>query len=687
MNWSLKSVTKTLLISGLLLLTNLPIFSQNLKRIEKKAVENFDNGNFVAARDQFITLLEPNPDNNVVTSYLASCYLELDKPQLAHDALAHLTNPDKVNDYLLILTNYYLEDFEKAEQLIAEFGNPEEFDVVSLEDKIRRAKINYGSNSGILVQNFGDEVNSAEMEYSAVMYNGYYELLFTSRKEEGEETDVDGLAFENIYYTHLDSVDNWQAPEPFKIQERKSRTHDATVQFFESGQKMILYQDGRLYSATLNDGVWSKQEDLVLHEEGKGDTHCYISPDEQSIIFASDYASNGDHLDLFVSYKNSEGLWSEPTPITELNTDMDEDSPFLASDSTLYFSSNGHNSMGGYDVYKSTYDVATNSWGAPENLGYPINTVADDIYYTTEGKLAYLSSNRLGGEGSLDLYRVFLFNRVKVQGRLLSDNQEPISDAEIDITYEDTHLKSKTDENGNYELFVPINTKMHITFIKDSLNLIQGEYIANISFKDENNNEFDFFIDYVDDHPEIVNGSEDDQVVKNLNIQVKNDYKENPVLASVPAQMEDLWADSVNFVAENREVFIENPEKTYVSRLNENDTDIRSGSMNIREVTIKESEKTLVSEKEAYDPMDVYRNKKGYTIQILAMPAKRSPDTRYFDKLESTPISNVQGKDGLNRYYVGSYQSKEDALKAMWLLRKAGYGDAFIRKLQKYADL
>ncbi len=685
MNWSRKSAFRPLLSLGLLVLISISVLAQNPKRIEKQAVENFNQGNFVDARDQFIKLFDAGWNYNITASYLASCYLELDKPQKSFEVLSQVEEPDQVNSYLMILTQYYLEKFDEAERLISEFRDTTGFEIDVLKERIARAEEKYQTNNGILVQNFGDGVNSEDMEYSAIMYNGYNELLFTSRKEEGAVTDVDGLAFENIYYTHLDSSDNWEKATPFNIEVKKSRSHDATVQFLESSQKMILYHDGQLYSATKKNGVWSRDEDLILHEVNGGDTHCYLSPDEKSIIFASDYASGGEHLDLFISYKNDEGAWSEPQPIIELNTDMDEDSPFIAGDSVLYFSSNGHNSMGGYDVYRTRYDTKMDKWGTPENMGYPINTVADDIYYTTEGKLAYLSSNRLGGKGSLDLYRVFLFNRVKVEGRLLTDNQEPISNAEINIKYENTSLKSFTDEEGNYDLFVPINTRMHITFIKDSLNLVEGDYIANISFKDQNNNEFNFFIDYVDQRSELVDGNKDDQFVRNLNIQVKNDYEDNPILASVPEGEERLWTDSVNYVAQRKRAEILNPETTIATRSNDHKTEMRSGSLNIHEATIIEKPKPDPPQTVKADNGQLHVD--GYTVQILAMPIKRPPDSTFFDKLDSTPVKNKDGKDGLKRFHVGNYKSKEEALEAMRILRRSGYSDAFVRKLDMYAEL
>lgn len=693
MNWGQKNLLLALLTTALITLSGTQVLSQNLKRVEKSAIGDFENGNFIEARDKFKTLLKAEWNFNSTSSYLASCYLELDEPLKSYEVLTQISEPDALNTYLRILSCYYLEFFEEAERLIVDFPDSTGLEIDDIRERVARAKESYSSGDGILVQNFGENINSENLEYSAVMYNDFNKLLFTSRKEESNVTDVDGLAFETIYSTEIDSADNWKKAIPLNIEAEKKRSHDATVQVYQAGNKMISYKDGQLYSSTLKDGVWTKDEDFVIHDGKGSDTHCFITPDEKTIFFASDYKSEGRHLDLFVSQKKEDGGWSEPKPLTMFNTEFDEDSPFLASDSTFYFSSRGHNSIGGFDVFKSTYDYELKTWGPPENMGYPINTVAEDIYYTTEGKLAYLSSTRLEGYGSLDLYRVYHFNKVKVEGRLVDDNKQPISDALIDVKYDSTTLKSYTDAEGNYEIFVPINKKMHITFIKDSLNLFEGDYIANIFFKDENENEFNFFIDYMSSDPEIIKSREDNKTVKHINVDIKNDYEENPIIASVPKGEENSWSDSVNYVAKARKIEeLESREISFIDN-KDGDIDILSTHLKLREATVqlKPKEEPEVASNSASNTSSQSVSSQplpdGYTVQVLAMPIKREPESNFFDLLGSAEVRDRDGKDGLKRFFTGVYESFEDALIAMRSLRKTGYSDAFVRKLSKYEEL
>ncbi|MBO4613509.1 MAG: PD40 domain-containing protein, partial [Bacteroidales bacterium] len=112
-------------------------------------------------------------------------------------------------------------------------------------------------------------------------------------------------------------------------------------------------------------------------------------------------------LDLYVSHKTDEG-WSPLQLLPgNVNTDFDEAFPFLASDGTLFFASKGHNSIGGYDIFKSEYDASAGKWGYPENLGFPINTPYDDFMYAVEsnGKSAFFASDRSSKDGQVMVCR------------------------------------------------------------------------------------------------------------------------------------------------------------------------------------------------------------------------------------------------------------------------------------------
>ena len=382
------------------------------------------------------------------------------------------------------------------------------------------------------------------------MYNDYNTLLFTSRGESEEKTDFDGMAFESIYLTTIDSVGEWTKPISVKSNIENEKRHDAPIQIINEGKTMISFHDGKLYESNLIGDVWERSDEIDLNTDPGVVTHCFITQDQNTIFFSSDLKSPGGDLDLYRAEKLSNGNWSDPIPLVALNTDLDEDAPFLAKDGIFYFSSRGHGSIGGYDVFQTKYDSVSKSWSEPLSLGYPVNTVDEDIYYSMEGKVGYISSTRNKGLGSLDIYRVFLFNKVKVQGKVLADDGDPIPDVRIDFEYDSSLIYAYTDIKGDYEIFLPISTDMHVTFVKDSLNLYEGDYIVNVTFKDKNDNQFSFAITEQDEMPSNVISYQAPEGVKKIPIDVKNDFNFNPILAKVPKRLEKQWVDSLNIATE-----------------------------------------------------------------------------------------------------------------------------------------
>ncbi len=662
--------------------------AQEYQSIEKKAIRFFKKGNLVKARDQFQLLYEGAYNPNSTASYLARCHLALHEYNQALKVLEGLNNLNEENLYLYARSNIFSENFKKADSLIRLLGDTSRFDLNQAKQTITQAQDYYESSKGYYVQNLGSRINTKDREYNAIMYDNYNELIFTKRTEASEDIDSDGLAYEMIYYTKTDSLNNgdWKDATPLNMEGNRADTHDATVQIYRNGTRMISYSDGDLFGHSLVDGVWKRDEDLFIKGIKANNTHCFITEDENTLFFASDFQSGGEQLDLFVMQKDSTGIWGEPEPITELNTAFDEDSPFLARNGIFYFSSRGHDSMGGYDIFQTTYDSTAQKWREPENLGHPVNTVAEDTYFSMDGKLGYLSSTRVGGYGSLDVYRVFLFNKVSVAGQLLDSANNPVTDAEVDILYDSIHLKTYTDGNGAYELLVPIYKEMKLTFEKDNRKYHEGEYVAHVFFKDKNDNTFNFFFENNEDTE--LGKQTSSAKVKHINVKVRNDYSENLIIENVPKKQEVAWADSVNtadsvnyvtdFLARNEEVqLIKETVRVASTNFKLNDMVI------IKKIESKEEE---TGSPESTDQRDA--NSKLYTVQILAITMPNEPDQNYFSKLEPRSIVlNVQGKDGLNRFYLGAYETKREAIKAMRQLRKTGYEDAFIRKIKIYEEL
>jgi outer membrane protein OmpA-like peptidoglycan-associated protein len=189
--------------------------------------------------------------------------------------------------------------------------------------------------------------------------------------------------------------------------------HDANSGLSADGQKFLIYigkNNGDLYEAELKGDSWSKPERMNknINTDYHESSACY-SPDGKTVYFVTDRPDGGlGDRDIFYSQKDEKGKWGKAINIGPvLNTKYGEEGVFLHPDGkTLYFSSQGGKTMGGYDIFKSVYE--NGKWGAPENLGYPVNTPDDDVFFvmSASGKHGYYASFNSAGYGEKDIYMI-----------------------------------------------------------------------------------------------------------------------------------------------------------------------------------------------------------------------------------------------------------------------------------------
>jgi len=166
---------------------------------------------------------------------------------------------------------------------------------------------------------------------------------------------------------------------------------------------------GDLYASKLEGKVWAKAERLSDKINSRGwEPGATITEDGNTLYFVSDKPGGKGGTDLYYSKKLSDGSWDKPVNMGDsINTEYDEDSPFIHPDGkTLYFSSKGHNSMGGFDIFISKFNEDKKSWGQPQNFGYPISTAHDDLHFviSPNAKRIYFSTIKEGGYGNKDIY-------------------------------------------------------------------------------------------------------------------------------------------------------------------------------------------------------------------------------------------------------------------------------------------
>lgn len=320
-----------------------------------------------------------------------------------------------------------------------------------------------------LIRNLGPAVNTAFPEYAPILPNNESLLVFTSRREgsTGGEKDPYGNFFEDIYYcTKTDS--GWSKASNFgnKI---NTKTHDATVAFTPDSNALIIYRTdipqtgGDLYISRQKENEW--KEPVLLNKKINSEfleSSACFSPDGDVIIFSSNRPGGFGGKDLYKVRKFSEEIYSLPQNLgPEINTPNDEDAPFLNSDgSVLFFSSNGHNTIGGYDIFKTEFNHNTGKCGLAVNMGVPVNSTGDDIFFILkkDNITGYLSSNRTGGYGNTDIYEVGIENSPEtymvVKGSITINTNQVADLVKLQITLTEPSGKI----NGIYKLKKNYNT-------------------------------------------------------------------------------------------------------------------------------------------------------------------------------------------------------------------------------------
>ena len=282
-----------------------------------------------------------------------------------------------------------------------------------------------------IVTNLGQVVNSPFEDYAPVLTADEKLLVFTSCRPAGNlkaQKSFDGKYFEDIFFTNQ-ADGKWVPPQniggpintPF---------HDSALALSADGKKLFLYTDenqGDVLVSEFADGKWGTPRPLPppinspYHESS-----ISISSDGKKIFIASERPGGWGGSDIYVIEKNEAGQWGTAMNLgPSINSQWDEDSPFLSFDGKiLYFSSRGHDSMGGFDIFRSLQK--SNQWSEAENLGFPINTPGNDIYFvsTKDGKRAYYSSIREEGLGADDIYLITLPKELEEEVKAVSAIQK-----------------------------------------------------------------------------------------------------------------------------------------------------------------------------------------------------------------------------------------------------------------------
>jgi len=333
--------------------------------------------------------------------------------------------------------------------------------------------------------NIGAPINTEFDEYVPLASYDKQMLVYTYKGKRSKggmqniygEPDPEGEYYEDIFYSNREG-DNWGLPRDIGYN-INTMLHDASIGLSADGQQLFVYKDkkgGDIYTSQLDRKTWQEPVWLPGEINSKSwEGHASLSVDGKTMYFSSDRDGGLGGKDLYEATLQDDHTWGDIRNLgPRFNTKYDEDAPFInATDEYLCFSSKGHNSMGGYDIFFSR--KVDDKWNKPVNLGYPVNTPNDDIYYTIspDGERAYFSSVRKGGMGGQDIYMVkpgvleekpklaLLKGSLKYNARP-SEVIVKVTNISTEETY--TDYKSNTG-TGNYLLLLPSGSDYKIEYV------------------------------------------------------------------------------------------------------------------------------------------------------------------------------------------------------------------------------
>ena len=468
---------------------------------------SFYKGGYSTARPLFISLYKQDTTNANIAFKIGVCYLssrnERDiairyfKKAITSVSADYKESSYKERNAPIIAYKFLGDAYHLNYQFDKAIESYNKFLVVMDENKITNKELQLEAKqeiemcktgkqlvenpTKIKIENLGNNVNSAYADYSPVISADQNELYFTSRRPEstGGEKDMDGNFFEDIYMCEKTTA-GWSPAKnigaPINTNE-----HEATVGISPDGQTILIYKDdkgdGNIYSTSLKGDIWETPVKLNENINSKyWEPSAFISADGNTLYFTSNRPGGYGGRDLYSSKKTPKGDWAKAQNLgPAINTAYDEDAPCIQSDGvTLAFSSNGHNTMGGFDIFSSQLSGNSN-WSVPENVGYPINTTDDDIFYviSPDGRNAYYSSFRKEGRGEKDNYKATFIDRKEtpltlMKGKVINESGKPAHDVEITVTDNETeeivgiyHTNSKS---GQYIFILTPGKNYNITY-------------------------------------------------------------------------------------------------------------------------------------------------------------------------------------------------------------------------------
>lgn len=398
------------------------------------AEQKFYAMDYAGALAIYKDVMTNKPNDANVIFHVAECHYELKQIKEARELAEKARGIDpkaNPNNSLLLGKIYQQEDMK--DEALAEYtafkanaGNKAiaESDVDMFILQVTTAKELMANPIDVKIDNMGDVINS-EFEDKAPMVSADGKTLIFTSQRPGKSSAVnpdDGMHYEDIYISRWDTLKKSWGDAELIPGSLNTEGQDAATSISPDGKQIFLFKNdieaesrgGDIYVSRLSSsGKWGAPKSM-----GKPINTTYaelgacISPDGKTLYFVSERQGGLGNADIWMVKRKTRTEWEKPVNLGDVvNTKEDDAGIFLAPDGkTLFFTSKGHNSMGGYDIFKTVNEGG--KWSTPVNLGYPINTIYNDFCFSlsVDAKTGYFASNRKGGLGGRDVYKADLTN-------------------------------------------------------------------------------------------------------------------------------------------------------------------------------------------------------------------------------------------------------------------------------------
>lgn len=502
----------------------------------KKADQQFDNRGYYEAAKLY-KVAEPATkaleDKARIFFRLGECYRlvadysgSLEWYEKAITAQYYNTNPEVYYNYGLSLL-----ELERWDDAVAQFNkySAKGGEKSKANAKIKSAQDAAAKKAGktkVVVENLV-ELNSPFFDYS-LNYSAKKgeQIVFSSSRQASAgayQDPITGDSFMDIFFSEQDKKGKWSTPQPI-AGEVNTASNEGTATFNKDYTEMYFtqcrYESDKAWfacdimRATKQGDKYSQVSNMNIIDRGANDTsvvgHPCLSGDGKYLLFASDMPGGKGGKDLwYITYDKANSVWTKPVNMGAINSNGDDMFPYLADDGTLFFASDGHNGLGGLDIFKAP-KTGEMTFGPVANLDYPINSSSNDFGLVVEAKKegdksfsGFFTSNRPGGKGKDDIYRFSEPPMVFSLSGTVYDRENSAPVAGVDVTLvgssstgDPINLKLTTDGNGGFN-FDQSQIKPGYTYtidVQKSDYIGTGDKLSTVGLNSSTNFAREYFI-------------------------------------------------------------------------------------------------------------------------------------------------------------------------------------------------